>query len=108
MAGRLVSHRSVSDALSQLYGESLARGGALESGGAAEEAAAFSDAEVRAYLTDALAALEAEERDAGVMATAQHQLASLLQSHLADNPDDIQVLEEEAAGGGLEVKFDKG
>ena len=42
------------------------------------------------------------------MVTAQNQLASLLQSYLADHPDDIETLEEPAPNNAFEVKYDNG
>ena len=58
----------------------------------------------RAELTQALAALEAEATDDGVLVTAQHQLASLMQSHLLESPPDVPRQD----AGTLEVKFDEG
>jgi calcineurin-like phosphoesterase family protein len=58
----------------------------------------------RARLTEALAALEAEGADDGVLVTAQHQLASLMQSHLVESPPDIPRRD----AGPLEVMFDEG
>jgi hypothetical protein len=101
MASRLVSHQSISEALGQLGGESLVTPSAFE-------AAPVSDAELRANLTEALQVLEAEGGEPGVMVTAQNQLASLLQSYLADHPDYIETLEEPAPNNAFEVKYDNG
>ena len=67
-----------------------------------------SDAELRGYLSDALAALELAETMPGVLSSAEHQLASLMQSRLAEHPDDITVTTRAAPGDGLEVRFDQG
>ena len=89
MASRLVSHDSISEALGQLGEESLVTPSAFE-------ASPVSDAELRANLTEALQLLEAEGGEPGVMVTAQNQLASLLQSYLADHPDYIETVQEPA------------
>lgn len=85
----VVTHRSLEARLSGLTDQRLELG--------------TLDGTDRAHLTEALAALEAEGADDGVLVAAQHQLASLMQSHLVENPPDIPRRDP----GPLEVRFDK-
>ena len=101
MGAKLVSHGSVAAALAQLQDEPLATPSAFES-------ASVTDAELRGYLAEALAVLEAQGETPGVMVTAQHQLASLLQTHLVEHPETIELIERPAPNNAFEVKFDKG
>jgi hypothetical protein len=94
-----VTHRSLEACLATL-GDRRLELGTLE-GAERDEG---SEAELRAYLTDALAALEAQGADDGVLIAPQHQLASLLQSHLLEHPPEIPRQD----AGALEVKFDQG
>ena len=86
----VVTHRSLEACLAGLDDPSLELGPV--------------DGSDRARLTEALAALEAEGADDGVLVTAQHQLASLMQSHLVESPPDIPRRD----AGSLEVMFDEG
>lgn len=101
MAARLVSYESIAGGLSQLDGAPLLTPSAFESSG-------VSDAELRAHLTEALSVLQAEGKSSGVMVTTQHELASLLQTHLADSPGTLELTEEPARNSAFEVKYDKG
>jgi hypothetical protein len=103
VAQKLVSHSGFSQAIEALEGVKLAERTPLEAAGSS-----LSDAELRAYLADALDVLEAESGPPGVMVTAQHQLASLLQTYLLEHPEDLELREEPAPNNALEVKFDKG
>lgn len=103
MAGKLVSHGSLSQAIRELEGVKLAEPTPLEAAGTW-----LSDAELRAYLADALNALEAETGPPGVMVTTQHQLASLLQTQLLEHPGGLKLREEPAPNDSLEVQFDEG
>ena len=86
----IVTHRSLEACLSALDDQRFEMGTV--------------DVTDRALLTQALAALEAEGADDGVLVTAQDQLASLMQSHLVENPPDLP----RSDAGPLEVKFDEG
>jgi Calcineurin-like phosphoesterase len=68
----------------------------------------LTDAEVRAYLTEALDHLRSAPSRPGVLIAPDEQLASLLQSRLAEHCEEISVIAEPAPAGGLEVKYDKG
>lgn len=68
----------------------------------------LSDAEVRAHLTEALSQLEDAQSQPGVLSETRDQLASLMQSYMAENPDEIQITTKPAVAGGLEVKYDEG
>jgi hypothetical protein len=96
---KVVTHRSLEAPLVTMGDQPLELG-TLE----AAEPEEGTDAELRAYLTDALAALEAVAADDGVMVSPSHQLASLLQSYLLEHPPDIPRQD----AGPLEVKFDRG
>jgi len=85
----------------QLGSESLAAPSGMES-------SSLSDAELRAHLSAALTVLEAEGESPGIMVTVEHQLASLLQTHLVEHPHDVELIERPAPNDALEVKFDKG
>lgn len=80
----------------------------IESAGALEASRGEDDAEVRAYLAEALGKLEQVRAGAGLMCATDDQLTSLLQSCLAEQPAELTLSTEEAASGGLEVKYDAG
>jgi Calcineurin-like phosphoesterase len=80
----------------------------MEPQGGLEAAAAESDAELRAHLSDALAALEAVQGPEGILVSPQHQLGSLLQTYLVEHPPDLGLVETPAPGETFEVKFDEG
>ncbi len=106
MPTRIVSHRSLAGAFADRGGRPFARpAGGLEASGPEAEDQAF----MTAYLGDALRAIEDAETLPGVMAAPGHQLASLIQSYLAENPDGtLQTSEVPLPGGGVEVKYDSG
>ena len=106
MPTRIVSHRSLAGAFADQGGRAFARPvGGLEASGPEAEDQAF----MTAYLGDALRAIEDAETLPGVMVAPGHQLASLIQSYLAENPDgNLQTSEQPLPGGGIEVKYDSG
>ncbi|HEV3001204.1 MAG TPA: metallophosphoesterase [Solirubrobacteraceae bacterium] len=87
---KVVSHRTFATPVA-----ALAEPSALESGGDP-----LADAALRAAFTDALDALEAEQRHEGILSSPRHQIASLLQTYAAENPP------PQTQPTGLEVKFD--
>ena len=106
MPTRIVSHRSLAGAFADQGGRPFAPlPGGLEASGPEAEDQAF----MTAYLGDALRAIEDAETLPGVMVAPGHQLASLIQSYLAENPDGhLQTSELPLPGGGIEVKYDSG
>lgn len=101
---KLVSYASFEPALDRLSSAPLSRRRALESG----RGAPADDAAARAALSEALAALRAESAPPGILVSPQNQLGSLIQSYLAENPEKLELVEQAAPNGALEVKFDKG
>ena len=101
-----MSHRSLAGAFADRGGRPFTRpGGGLEASGPEAEDQAF----MTAYLGDALRAIEDAETLPGVMVAPGHQLASLIESYLAENPDgNLQTSELPLPGGGIEVKYDSG
>ena len=97
---KLVSHRSIVPALERLEEARLVPEGL-------ESTDTESDAELRAHFAEALAELQAAEGPRGVLVAPQHQLASLLQTYLTENPQNLKLVDEPAAGA-LEVKYDEG
>ena len=99
----LVSYKSLSRALRGNF-ESVA---AAAEGivGSAEMGFPGSQAEMVALLSHALATLEQEETHPGVMVSAQDQIASLLQTYIADQATQAGQVEL-LPSGGLEAKFD--
>jgi hypothetical protein len=103
VAGKLVSHDSLSQAIRELEHVKLSEPTSLEATGPS-----VSDAELRAYLADAMDVLEAETGPPGVMVTTQHQLASLLQTYLLEHPGGLVLREEPAPNDAREVMYDEG
>jgi hypothetical protein len=68
----------------------------------------LNDAELRTHLTQALSQLEYAQSRPGVLSETRDQLASLMQSYMAENPDEIRITTEPAVAGGFEVKYDEG
>jgi hypothetical protein len=101
MSRRLVSHESLAGALQQVERETLATPSAFEQ-------SQISDAELRAQLTEALSVLQAEGESPGIMVTAQNQLASLLQTHLVEHPEELKLTEVPVPNSAFEVKYDNG
>jgi hypothetical protein len=106
MPTRIVSHRSFAGAFADPAGRAFSPPpGGLEASGPEAEDQAF----MTAYLGDALRAIEDAETLPGVMVAPGHQLASLMQSYLAENPEAaVRIAEQPLPGGGVEVKYDSG
>ncbi len=99
----LVSYQSLASALRGNF-ESVAS--AAESVvGPDEPAVPGSQAEMVAQLSHALDTLEQEETNPNVMMTSQDQVASLLQTYVAEKATEAGQVEP-LASGGLEAKFD--
>ncbi len=103
----IVTHRGIADAMQRALSGPLpaAARSPFEAAGAAPQ----DEAELRAAIMSALAALEAETAPPGILTAVPDQVASLIQSRLLEDPPPGPMKLDPAPAGGpvLEAKFDE-